>query len=466
MVVGAWYVRALAVAGGLAALVPTLAMWGFTVDDALIPLRYAHHLATGVGYRFNADGLSTDGVTPLPWSPLLAPLSAGDDLLVALVRVKAIGAAAWTIAGAMLGRAIASRANGGRRGFALAASAIAAIALSFPIGAWAASGMETGIATALATCAAVSFARPRLAAILAGMAATLRPELVVWAAVLASGAGIAALGRGGERGALRVSGTVVLAVAPFLVNTLLRLALFGRPAPLAVLAKPSDLAHGGTYAFAAAVVLVTPILAFAPLALRRASALGRTIAIAGLAHVLVVVAVGGDWMPYARLLVPIAPSLALAFVEAGQVARVWSSFARGVAALAMGVVVLVRAAPAGRGVHEARADLVRRARPALVNARVVAALDVGWVGASTEARIVDLAGLTDPAIAVLHGGHTSKAVDMAMLLERNVDAIVVYGEPRVVELRLLRSVLFTERFERTATIPFGSGQRYDVYRLR
>jgi len=29
--------------GALCALVPAIVMWGFTVDDALIPLRYAHH---------------------------------------------------------------------------------------------------------------------------------------------------------------------------------------------------------------------------------------------------------------------------------------------------------------------------------------------------------------------------------------------------------------------------------------
>ena len=87
MVMDAWYGRAAAVVGVLAALVPALFMWGFTVDDALISLRYAHHLATGAGYRFNALGPATDGVTPLPWPLLVAPFSAG-DLMTALLRVK------------------------------------------------------------------------------------------------------------------------------------------------------------------------------------------------------------------------------------------------------------------------------------------------------------------------------------------------------------------------------------------
>ena len=55
----------------------------------------------------------------------------------------------------------------------------------------------------------------------------------------------------------------------------------------------------------------------------------------------------------------------------------------------------------------------------------MASLDAGWVGAATPARVVDLAGLTDLAIASLPGGHTSKRVTGAMLSDRNVDALVL-----------------------------------------
>jgi hypothetical protein len=259
--------------------------------------------------------------------------------------------------------------------------------------------------------------------------------------------------------------TVALAFVPFAACVLVRLACFGRAAPLALLAKPSDLQHGLLYGSAAMFVILTPILAFAPLALRRASIGARTLAIAGLIHVLVVVAVGGDWMPYARLMVPVAPSLVLVFVDVARVARPWATAARTLAAIALGAIVL-RAAPAGRHVHEDRKALVARARSALAGAHVVAALDVGWVGAATDASIVDLAGLTDPAIAVLPGGHTSKKVDVAMLLDRKVDAIVLYGDPRIVEQRLLRSPLFEEQYVRTTPLPLGTAQHYDVFRRR
>lgn len=463
MALGAWYVRALAVAGALCALLPALAMWGFTVDDALISLRYAQHLGAGLGYRFDATGPSTDGVTPLPWAPLVAPLTMGGaSLVVALERAKVLGVLVWTVAGAALGADLARRASGRAQGTMHAVAALAVVALAFPVGAWAASGMETGLATALTTLAAVSFATPRRAALLAGLAAAFRPELVPWSAVLACGAALTATPTSPRSLAV----PLLLSAAPFTCCTLVRLAAFGRPAPLALMAKPSDLRHGLVYAAAAAVVVLTPVLAFAPFALRRASGIARTLAIGAVAHVLAVIAVGGDWMPYARLFVPIVPSLAIVFVELARIARPWSSISRAVSALVVGVAML-RAAPAGRQVHEARKELVTRARPELAGARVVAALDIGWIGAATEARIVDLAGLTDPTIAVLPGGHTSKRVDAAMLLDRDVDTVIIYGEPRIVEQRLLHSALFRERFERQATLVFGQErlQRYDVFRV-
>ena len=68
------------VAGVLAALVPALAYAGFTVDDALIPARYAHHITLGEGYVWNRGGPPTDGVTPLGFPYLLAPFAKAGPL--------------------------------------------------------------------------------------------------------------------------------------------------------------------------------------------------------------------------------------------------------------------------------------------------------------------------------------------------------------------------------------------------
>ncbi|MDB5212102.1 MAG: hypothetical protein JWO86_29 [Myxococcaceae bacterium] len=465
---------AFAALGAACALVPALAMWGFTVDDALIPVRYAHNLATGSGYRFDAHGASTDGVTPLPWAVLLAPLSGG-DALTALVRAKVLGVVAWTGAGAMLGARVGGMVR--RRLHAvMCAMALVVMGVAFPLGAWAASGMETGVAMAIATIAATRVGRGRwgVAAGIAGMVAAFRPEMVVWAMVVGAGAGAGeseSESAGGRGRTTRGLIGAIVAAGPFGVCAVVRMVVFGRPAPLAVLAKPSDLAHGAIYVGAAALVVLTPLVVVAPVALvrgpARAMRVARVLVMAFFAHALAVMAAGGDWMPYARLMVPVAPSLVIAFVAIARCSRPAVNAGRLLAALVLGTLLAMRAAPAGRGVQADRADLVLRARPLLADARVVAALDIGWVGASTDAAIVDLAGLTDPAIALLPGGHTSKRVDTAMLLDRGVDTVVVYSDLRVVEARIVRSELFASRFERVANLPVGTrGASYTVYRRR
>jgi hypothetical protein len=115
--------------------------------------------------------------------------------------------------------------------------------------------------------------------------------------------------------------------------------------------------------------------------------------------------------------------------------------------------------------------LIERARAPLSGARSIAALDIGWVGAATSASIVDLAGITDPRVAMLPGGHTSKRIDDALLRTRDVDALVLLeatapgtGYAREVERRvaLLPSVA---DFRPVARLPLGGGaQHYVVLR--
>lgn len=422
----------------LCALVPALLMRGFTVDDAFISLRYAQHLAAGAGWRFNLHGAVTDGVTPLPWVPILALFVRG-DLLAGLLRAQLLGIGCWTLAGGVLGHALR------RAPVMLAVMGLLVVALAFPVAAWSASGMETGVALAFVTLAACD--RSLRGAAWGGLAAAFRPELVVWSLVQSTR----------REPPRRVAFRWLLAAGPFAMCVAIRLVVFGTPAPLSVSAKPSDFAHGLVYGGAALLVVLTPILALDPRALR------RPLALAALAHLLVVFAVGGDWMPYARLMVPIAPSLVVVYAETAR-SRLSSSLRFAVAALAG--LFFLRAAPAGRHVVADRAALVARARPLLVDARKVAALDIGWVGAATAADIVDLAGLTDPEIAYLPGGHTSKRVDAGMLLDRDVDTVVLFSPPRQVEARLAASELFESHYEAVATAPLGLYGAYTFYRRR
>jgi hypothetical protein len=440
--------------GALVALVPALVMWGFAVDDALIPVRYARHLAAGQGYRFNAGGAVTDGVTPLPWSFVLAPFARGSALEV-LVRAKCVGLGAWVVGAAAFG---AAAATANARGWQKAIG-FACLALCLPVAAHAVTGLETGVVIALATSAAAFGARrPMTSAALAGFAAAFRPEMAPWAVVLASGLALAAGRRAFVPGAL--------ALAPFVACALVRLVAFGHVAPLAVQAKPGLLAEGARYALASFLVTGGPILALAPLALRRAP-VAAAIAVAGYVHFAVIAAVGGDWMAYARLAAPVAPSLILAALLAAREA--FPFVARAAVALGLLAYYTLTQAPAGRHVMADRLALADAARPYLVGARKVASLDIGWPTLATEADIVDLAGLTDPEIAALPGGHTSKRVDPAFLLGRDPDVLLLFAHgsvdledwagasfPRVVEQRIARSEVVARAFEARAFLPLGA----------
>jgi hypothetical protein len=432
--------------GAFLALAPALALRGFTVDDALISARYAENLAHGAGYRFNARGASTDGVTPLGWPLLLAPF-AGHGPLAALLAAKILGVIAWTCAAAVLAVAI-DRAPGKRARHA----AFLLLAASAPLAAWSVAGMETGLVIAAAALAAAlgRLGHARGSAAFAGISAALRPELIPWAAVVAFApppAGSAAAARPPWDRALRIA----LALAPPVAVALLRLAIFGRAAPLSVLAKPSDEVLGARYALAC-FLLTGPLALIAPLAWRRLDGFARVLLLSIAVHFAVIAVAGGDWMPLSRLVAPVLPAVILVAAEIAAVADVRATAARMALALAGELFQLVKVGPTAAHVGADRLALIEELRAPLATVKVVAALDIGWLGAATDATIVDLAGLTDPAIAVLPGGHTSKAIPASLLESRGVDALVLQireGEARkepwtessfarTVELRMAR----------------------------
>jgi hypothetical protein len=216
-----------------------------------------------------------------------------------------------------------------------------------------------------------------------------------------------------------------LALGPFLVAVLVRLAWFGRPAPLAVYAKPSDLPHGAGYALAC-LLLTGPV---ALIAWRGVPGWVRGIQLATAAHLGALVLAGGDWMVLLRLMVPVLPGVLVAAAWLASSAPLVPALLRPALALAAQIYVFVSGGPAAAGVWPTRAALIDELRPAFAGAHAIAALDIGWVGAATDAPIVDLAGITDPAVAALEGGHTSKRVGLPLLHSRGVDALVLLLEP-------------------------------------
>ncbi len=410
--------RTLVVAGfgAFLALIPALFLWEFTVDDALIIARYATHIARGVGYRWNVNGPITDTITPLGFPYLLAPFGRPGPL-AALAAAKAIGLICWLIGAGFVAVAV-DRASSDRRRYL----ALLLIPVSAPLAAWSVAGLETGVATSFAAIgiSLVALGSPRVGATFLGLAAALRPELAPFAFVSAFAPAPDKPTPAWKNLFIRLA----IAAAPFVIVAVVRVVIFGRPTPLATLAKPSDPGLGMKYALAC-FLLTGPLAIVAPFALRRAKPFVLVLSGAIAVHFAAIAIAGGDWMPLSRLVVPILPTCVIVAAHLASIADTRATAVRLILALAGELFVMIKIGPSAARVGPDRRELIRQLGPVLREAKVVGALDVGWIGAATEATIVDFAGLTDPAIAVLPGGHTTKRIGPTLLDKRGIDTLVL-----------------------------------------
>lgn len=452
---------AMAVAAGL----PATLLWGFTVDDALISARVASSLAHGHGYRFNADGPLVDAVTPLGWAPLLALFAAGG-------RVGALRAARWLGLGAWLAAA-------GRLGYELealgrSARVVGLIALvsCVPLAAWSVSGMETGVVIA---CATFGLGEGMAARLALALAAALRPELLPYALTLTATRALLASGAMPQR-ARRALSNCGLVALPFAAVVALRLYWFGAAYPPSWLAKAPVLEFGVRYVLGG-LVLSGPFFLLTSRAVLRTSERARAILLAIGAHSVAVTLAGGDWMPFYRLLTPILPAVILVGGELAERRPRARTAVRVVLHGLSSALLAIYLVPSARRVVAQRDELIRLATPLLAGAERVAAIDIGWVGAATNASVIDLSGVSDPSIARLPGGHTSKRLPNGLLETRRVDALVVLARsPRIeqwpaldfvyaAEARLATTMASSERFQPVGVIPLrGTTQGYVVLR--
>ena len=450
---------------GIALAIPaSVWLWGFTVDDALISARVAAHCAQGLGPRFNPHGPLTDAVTPLGYAPLLSLFGSG-DVLATLRAAKWLGTLSWLTSAALLGAYVARAGSRWPR-----FTPLGVLALNAPLAAWAVSGMETGLVTLLST---LGLRDGWLGAFSLGLACAWRPELAPFCLILV---GVRAFGaRAGSATAL---GCLALVALPPLITALLRLNRFGRAVPLSFYAKPSDFAHGLRYALGAFAFTGVPWLLLAtPREWGRLPRSARPLFAALGAHFLALVLCGGDWMALYRLAVPVLPCAALAASHVANEARLAWTALRFAFALAGSLLLAIGLGPHARRVGADRAQLIAAARPVFARDARIAALDVGWVGAASDADIIDLAGVTDPEVAFFPGGHTSKRIPAAWLFAKRPTAIVllltdaVVREPfekswfsRTVEERTAN--LVASEFKVRTTLAMGDGQTYVVLEPR
>jgi hypothetical protein len=400
------------------------AAWPYTVDDAYVLARYARRIAHGAGYAFQ-DGPPTDGVTgPLGLLPgLLGELTLGDPVGPA----KLGGLLATALAVALVVRAARDAPHG-------ALTLVLALVGSTPV-VWSVAGLETGLATLAFTVAALSTleARGVVTGVAVASLAWLRPELALAAGVL-----VFAHARHGRRTA---GAAIALATLGALSIVALRLMLFETPLPLSAQAKPPDLAHGAEYVLRATLVqlgLGGPVVAW--LAARDGAAGERVVLAALGAHLLALVLAGGDWMPGFRLLAPVLPIYA--WLAASAIATRLRTGRRAAAVGLLAACALVPALDsvlqlgpvreAGHARDTAGAELADWVRS---HGRRVAMVDIGFVGLRSEVEVVDLGGITDPAIGRLPGGHLDKRIDPGLLRARDPDVIVLHSSapPRVDE---------------------------------
>lgn len=400
-----------ALAGVGAALVAILNYWGFTVDDALISARVAHHLHLGAGYRFNPDGPIVDAVTPLGWAFLLAPFAKSP--LVALSAARYLGVLCLLGVGALLGHQVAKLGHNRWR-----FSPLLILALCAPLGAWSVAGMETGLVIALCT---VAVLETRWAPYALFVAVFSRPELLPWGFALRLGLALTE-----QRRPAWVLGNAVWPWLAVILAASLRFLLFGQAAPLALVAKPAQWSDGVRYLLGALLLSGPPWLLLGRLG--QLSPRFRVLAVSGAVHFLTMGLIGGDWMPFFRLVSPVLPGLLLVAAALAQQSSNWSNALRLTMATLVCAMALVTHAPAARGVVDQRRQLIESLADFVEPSEPVVTVDGGWVGAASQANLVDLSGVTDPAVARLPGGHTSKRLPdnfLRGLVERNTTTVLV-----------------------------------------
>ncbi len=464
-----------------------LYLWeGVVVDDAYVVFRYAQNLAAGDGLTFQSHA-RVEGYSCFSWvmvGALFERLGLSSATVLPRVGI-ALGAATVGVATSFAGRVF------GRVGQGTAAALLTGLflALSPGLAYYAGSGLETPLYCLLVVVALTTALDGQAghAAVASSLALLSRPEGVVVASVALLVGAARAAPHERARWAKACVGVLVVAASYALFKEI----YFGAVAPNTLAAKPPVLKRG-LYYTAKAIRSAAPLACLAGavgLWRRKQVPEIRVVLAAAVTYGAVCVAEGGDWMAAGRLLLPALSTGALAL---GAVA-VAAAALRGVRRLALLALVAVAFVYYGYRSVEMSALLDRGSRQdkhdeALCDelatrmwqsgVRSVGTLDIGWISFREPGmRILDLGGLTEPAIAHSPGGYDSKHPSTDLLEREAPDAFVFTSTtpadpqeeaPRVeltypVEATVAATPWFQERYRHHATLVLQSDYRLYWY---
>jgi arabinofuranosyltransferase len=384
--------------------------WGGVYDDAFIYLRYVKNLGAGCGLRFNCGDPPVEGFTgplylALLWlgaqfTPQLIDLC---QIVCTLSLAVALGLAVATAV--VLGRgerADAAPDTWRPAGFAVAIAVV--LALDHFVLLNAITGMETALGAAALTALALAALTDRPRLVIAALAAALlvRPESLVFVAALPI------------LPALRRPRFLIAIAAVIAAICIARFAVFGALLPNTYYAKSGGTARHAALglAYLANAARDFPLAVLAPLALllpagrlRRGAAFVLAGAAVWLAFFL---RTGGDLFEYSRLAFPLVPALD-ALALAGVAAMVDRIAHRPqlatLAAAACALATAGRAAiahdlpPQGTSPRVVEWAAIGSYLRDHFRGRTVATVPIGAIGYYSRLPILDLVGLTEPAIA-------------------------------------------------------------------
>ncbi|MBI1289890.1 hypothetical protein GC173_01420 [bacterium] len=418
------------------------------IDDPWITFRYAQNLLGGDGLCFN-PGERLEGYSNLTWVLLTVPALMAQIEPLGWARLMAFACSAAMIALLVIGW---RRSNDD----SMSRSAVAGFALAstVPLAVWTMGGLETALQSFLLLVYTLSLAAflergstlpGTIATAAAALLAMTRPEGFAFGVLL----GLGLLKRETRFAAFNAISALFVCLAFY---TTWRYMYFGTIVANTVTAKVggslwqrvwTGLVYTGNF-FEGPLLVVLVLAGFAVVrrmrALRSPSQWTGDVALVRVAHLVVLmqvafcIAVGGDWMPGGRFLVPALAPLCLLMAVA---VRRWPLFVRGVLVcfLLLGGLIDGRADRelrwyrwAGResgGLVTAPLDDVGRWLAAHGNRDdLVAGPEAGVIPYVSGMRFLDMVGLVDAHVAQVEGTMHHKT-DADYILSRKPDWIVL-----------------------------------------